>query len=167
MKNTLKYSLLLVFAAISFVTVNAQKIGYTSMTQIAYSLPEVQTAFANLESIRKRSEQQLASKVEVIQSKIAETQKNANNLTPAQIQTIEQDLQQKREELLKDQQNLSSDFEKQQQDILKPIEDKINAAIKAVAIAENYDYIVETDTQTLVYAAPEDDITKKVVEKLK
>jgi len=62
----------------------------------------------------------------------------------------------------------SGEFQKKQEELLKPVLEKVNAAVKKVAEENNYDFIFDRSGDIIfVYAKEEYDVTNLVLEKLK
>ncbi len=61
----------------------------------------------------------------------------------------------------------NGEFFRKQEEIMKPVYEKINAAIKKVGEEERFDYIFDIVAGNIVYASPDqEDLTDLVVEEL-
>jgi outer membrane protein len=64
-------------------------------------------------------------------------------------------------------QTASSDLQKKQQELFAPVIDKVKKAINEVGTENNYTYIFDLSTQSIVYQSPKsNDITALVKKKL-
>jgi outer membrane protein len=60
------------------------------------------------------------------------------------------------------------EFQKKQEELLKPVLDKVNKAVKKVAQENNFDFIFDRSGDILfIYAKEDYDVTNLVLEKLK
>ena len=167
MKNLLlTIALLVTISATAF----CQKIGYLSKLEISDSMPEVSLAKANLETERKRKEDELQAGIASIQQKYVDLERNVSTISQEQAQQIYQQIQQEEQSLNQKYQQLAVQFENRVQEVLAPLDQKINDAIKSVAQEMGLDYVINSDvyttTRVIVYGEDQYDITQKVKAKL-
>lgn len=155
------------FVVVALMSVNtavAQKIGHLSADQIVLQMPAYKSATTQLETLAKQLETQLKNEEDAIRSKVAKAEQNASNLTPAEIQKIEAELQADQQKLYTSQGKYKQQLLEKEQELTAPIYDKIKGAIKSVAQENGYSYVMETSM--MLFSMDADDITSLVKSKL-
>jgi len=154
----------LVFAAATGV--DAQKVGHMSSQAVFLEMSETQSAQKNLEDYRKQLSSQIEGRQKALQQKMqtGSADAQAGKLTPIQIKALEDEIQKEGAAIEKTAMELEQQYAKRELELLQPLEQKFNAAVKQVADENGYTYIMET--ATLLHASPADNITDKVKSKL-
>ncbi|MGB0838610.1 MAG: OmpH family outer membrane protein [Chitinophagales bacterium] len=148
---------------------NAQaKIGHLNSIEILSNMVEYKSAEKQLETFRSQKEKELKSKEQSLQAEyqsLAE-QSQKGLLPPVEAQKKEAEIKQRlgvlQQEGARAEQTM---FEKQQQ-LIKPIQDKVLAAIKQVASENGYNYIIDKSVGIIIYATDSKDVTALVKAKL-
>lgn len=159
--KSLVAALLLCFSLI-LPNVGQAQIAYVDMAQIIDNMPDTKRVTSELESYQKVLQKQLQAEEKKMQDYYASImqQAQAGTLSPAQ----EKEAQAKLEKMQQDLQKKESDAQKQFMDkqvaLTKPIDDKVVAAMKAVATANKYSYII--DKVDLLYYEGGIDATAKL-----
>ena len=131
--------------------VNAQevKIAFVNTQEVFMALPEVADMQKKLEDLNAKYKKELATMQGEYQKKysdfIAQQDSLTENIKVRRMQEV-QDMQQRMDNFV---QVAQQDVAKQQQDLLTPIQQKIQDAIKAVGAEKGYTYII--DPQVLLY----------------
>ena len=131
--------------------VNAQevKIAFVNTQEVFMALPEVADMQKKLEDLNAKYKKELETMQGEYQKKysdfIAQQDSLAENIKVRRMQEV-QDMQQRMDNFV---QVAQQDVAKQQQDLLTPIQQKIQDAIKAVGAEKGYTYII--DPQVLLY----------------
>lgn len=131
--------------------VNAQevKIAFVNTQEVFMSLPEVADMQKKLEDLNAKYKKELETMQGEYQKKysdfIAQQDSLTENIKVRRMQEV-QDMQQRMDNFV---QVAQQDVAKQQQDLLTPIQQKIQDAIKAVGAEKGYTYII--DPQVLLY----------------
>ncbi len=151
-----------------FISANAQKIGYINSQEILASLPEVKQANSDIEVLKSMFQKKGEEMVKTLQIKYQDLQKKqtSGELAPVEIE--------KQAALLKQEESKVGEFEKSSQqkiyekseELLKPIQEKVNKAIKDVASENGFLYIFDSGAGVVLYADPNADATKMVKAKL-
>ncbi len=168
MKKLFTCACLLLALTFMSTTVSAQKFGYLNSQALLSEMSEVEQAKANLEvlgqQLRKKGEAMVAS----LQAKYGEVQQKAaaGGLSPKDQEAEVTKLKAEEAEIAKFEQDMVQQLQKKEADLLQPILDKVNVAIKAVAEEEGYLYIFDSSTQVLLYADESSDVSSKVKTKL-
>lgn len=131
--------------------VNAQevRIAFVNTQEVFMALPEVADMQKKLEDLNAKYKKELETMQGEYQKKysdfIAQQDSLTENIKVRRMQEV-QDMQQRMDNFV---QVAQQDVAKQQQDLLTPIQQKIQDAIKAVGAEKGYTYII--DPQVLLY----------------
>lgn len=149
-----------------FNTAHAQKFGYVNSAAIMDALPDVKQAEANLEALQKQLQKKGQGMLEQLQTDYLAVQKKVESgvLSPQQQEGEVQRLKKREMEIAQFEQEMISQIEQKRADLLKPIYDKINNAIKAVAQENGFQFIF--DQSVLLYGEESQDVSSKVKAKL-
>lgn len=159
--------LLSIFFAFN-ITAQAQKVGYIDSQQILASFSEVKQANSDLEVMKSMFRKKGEEMVKDLQGKyqILQQKQSSGELAPVEVE--------KQAAMLKLEEAKLGEFEKESQqkivdkteELLKPIQDKVNAAIKEVATESGFLYIFDSSVGVVLYGDPSVDATKLVKTKL-
>ena len=161
----LKY-LLTVFAFVMFSLIaNAQsKVGTVDTDYIISKMPEFTSVQEQAKAYNADLEKQLQSKVADYQSKLEIYQKGG--FSDVMKKTKEEELIRLEQEINQFKQNGVQLAQLKQQELLRPLYQKITKAISEIAKAGNYSQILNLGGVELAYFDEGHDITKKVMAKL-
>ena len=143
MKNLLKLTLamVLVFSASSAF---AQKFGRIDLAAVVTNMPEFKEAQTNLEAYGLDLQNQLEQIQVEFNQKYAEYEKNRATYTDTIRQMKESELQQLQQRFQEFQQIAQQDIQQKEAELMEPIYNKANEAVKAVAEAGGYMAIFST-----------------------
>ncbi|MGB3590128.1 MAG: OmpH family outer membrane protein [Nonlabens sp.] len=168
----IKKNLLLFFSMMLLVSAFAKaqrgiRVAYINMPYILENVPEYQQAKKNLDiKMNKwKGEMDVMSR-EIDQLK--ETLKNERViLTDELIEEKEEEIRLKQEDLYKYQQKRfaaeTGDYILQQKQLIIPVEDQVFNEVQKISEAKKYDYVMNADEVTLLYAAERHDISDDVL----
>ena len=160
---------LVAFSASGLVAQNL-KIGYASPNYILANMPETKTIEADLEAYGKQLENQLQSKVAEFEQKYQSYEAGKGTMTELVRADKEQELATLQKSIQEFQQRAQSDLQKKETELLQPVVDKVNNAIRQVATEKGYTYVFSSDAglgASFILHAPEDnDISNDVLGKL-
>lgn len=173
MKNYNRISMLL-FVSLIFLTfsmsANAQKLGYVNSQQILAQYKEAQDAQEQLDKINREWEAEAREMQTQFQEMGQQLDSQSLLLSEERQREKQAELQalyQKIQEYQNQKWGQSGEFFRKQEEIMKPIIDKVNAAIKKVGEEERFDYIFDTVAGNILYASPsQEDLTDLVIEEL-
>lgn len=186
--QTGKLFVLALFAALLLSAGNSYsqnlKVGYVDSEIIIKQLPESQKVISDLEGIRKlyidtiqTKESELKTKAEDFKSKYETAQKkvesgeikNETELKQLneEMQNLQRELQDLDEALSLYKQKVQEDLLQKQNELFKPIKEKITKAIENVAKEMKINFVFDKSDGSLIYGDKEFDITFKVLDKLK
>ena len=147
-----------------------QRLAYVDSEYIFGKTPEFATVQQNLDRMAQQWQQDLEKRQRDLDEMFQEYQ--ARELLYTQ-----EERQRKREEIVRAEEELErlrmqyfgpeGDLFKQQEQLLKPIQERVLAAIEEVAEAEGYDYVFDKGGDLLfLYAREQFDLSNKVLEEL-
>ena len=170
MKRILVSSLLLfsVFSCLSFAQV---KIGYVDSDAIMDKLPDAQDARQKLDVLVQEWQGELNKIENTWKTKYDDYEKRKLIMTDqsraeleAELVKLEKQISDYREKKF----GTNGEMFQKQDELMKPVQNKVFSAIKDVAQEEDYDYVFDRSGDILLlYAKDKYDITVKVLNKLK
>lgn len=143
MKNFLKLTLAVVLM-LSTTTVFAQKFGRVDLAAIVTNMPEFKEAQTNLEAYGKDLQDQLEQIQVEFNTKYTEYEKNVGTYTDAVRQLKEAELQQLQQRFTDFQQIAQQDIQRKEMELMNPIIEKANEAVKKIAAAAGYLVVFST-----------------------
>ena len=143
MKKFLKLTLAVVLV-LSSSSAFSQKFGRVDLASIVTNMAEFKEAQTNLESYGKDLQDQLEQIQVEFNTKYTEYEKNVGTYTDAVRQLKEAELQQLQQRFTDFQQIAQQDMQKKEADVMNPIYDKANEAVKKVASEGGYLAIFST-----------------------
>ncbi len=158
---------LLVGAAVPHA--RAQKVGYIASDAIRSRWPEMQQAEQRIQSLVEDWKREAAQQQKAIDQLEAEIKKNRLVWSLDERQQKEAELarlKDERERFLKQKFEPGGEYDQQSQLILRPVEEKLYAAVQDVAANEGFDIVLDKSTQVIPYVNPKYDLTVKVMKKL-
>ena len=159
-----KLSLAALFFGIMVAT-QAQKLGHINGQMLVEHMPEYKTAYDELSTYKKQYEDALLA-MRAEYEKLIEDFKKAEQTAPKVIlDTKVKEIQAKEQGIYDFQEQASADVSAEEQRKVEPILEKAKKAIEEVAKANNYTYIFDAGSGSMLYMGG-DDITKLVCTKL-
>ncbi len=187
MKTSKAFLLLMILSALIFAQgAGAQtiKVGFVDSEIILKQLPESQKVIADLDGLKKlyidtiqNKEKELKANAESFKAKYEEAQKKVESgqiKTEAEMKTLNEEiqglqkaLQEQDDALTIYKQKVQEELVQKQNELFKPIKEKITKAIENVAKEQKINFVFDKADGTLIYGDKEYDITFKVLDKLK
>jgi outer membrane protein len=147
------------------MAVQAQKLGHINGQMLVEHMPEYKTAYEELSTYKKQYEDALLA-MRTEYEKMIEDFKKAEQTAPKVIlDTKVKEIQAKEQGIYDFQEQASADVTAEEQRKVEPILEKAKKAIEEVAKANNYTYIFDAGSGSMLYMGGED-ITKLVCTKL-
>lgn len=161
-------------AASSFFASTAQaqaplKIGFTSVEYVLSQMPESKQIESDLKTYGTQLEAQLKSKQTAFQTKLEAYQKGGPTMTPVVKADTEKELQTMQQGLQEFQQTAQQSMQQKQQTLLRPVLDKIQKNIDAVAADQGYTYILNSDSGSnpiLLHGPKDGDVSDAILKKM-
>jgi outer membrane protein len=168
MKKLLVISFLIISSAISFAQL---KIGYIDSDAIMDNLPDVLDARQKLDASIQEWQTELNKLEADWKAKYDDYEKRKLIMTDqtraeteAALVQLETQIAQYREKKF----GTNGELFQKQDELMKPVQNKIFGALKEIAIAEDYDYVFDRSGDIMILFAKEEyDLTAQVLEKLK
>jgi outer membrane protein len=147
---------------------SAQKFGYINTQELISKMPEVKEANSTLEVMKTMFTKRGQEKVQELQAKYQELQRkqSTGEIAPIKLEQESAALKLEEEELMEFEQNNQQKLISKSEELLKPVQDKVNAAIKAVADENGYQYIMDISGGSILYADPTADVSSLLKAKL-
>ena len=130
------------------------KIGYINKQEIITVMPEYATAMKQLEDTNLKYITEGKKLEEELQRKFQEYQAQADTLDAAIRQYKENELNQYQRNIQAFVQSAEETLKKKQQELMMPIINKINQAIKKVGDENGFTYIIDNAANIIPYVAP-------------
>ena len=158
---------LIFFTAVSY---SQQKIGYVDSKVILETLQDARDAQTNLDNFVQKWKLELQSLTDSLVLMKDDYEKKKLILT--------EKVKQQKEDEIKLQEKMVTDFKQnkfgengeyfqKQQELMKPVQDRVFKAIQDVAKEGGYDFVIDRSTQLmLLYMNDRYDLTQKVIKKL-
>lgn len=144
--------LLMILPFAGVVSAQDAKIAFVNTTDVINSMPEFSDMKKKMEELNAKYQKELETMQGEFQKKysdfVAQQDSMTENIKVRRMQEI-QDMQQRMDNFV---QVAQQDVNKQQQDLIVPIQQKMADAIKAVGSEQGYTYII--DPQVLLYTGP-------------
>jgi len=170
MKKLLRFTVLsLAFFAFTASSAFCQKYGHLNSGNLLAGIPEVADADKKLTTFQDQLAKTFKAKVDAFKANYDAVSKQVNEgtLTPVQINEKEQELKVEQEKLAKEEQENLGKVQQKRQELLQPILDKVDKAIKAVGEENGYTMIFETSMiNTVLFAKDSEDVMPLVKKKL-
>lgn len=167
MKLFVMISCLFVLTSISHAQT---KIAYINSATVMEQLPEAQDAQKQIDALAQQWQTELNQMASDLQKKVDDYDKRKlimSDKRRAEVEKELQDLDKKIVDFRNQKFGTGGEMFTKQNDLMKPIQEKIFKAVKDVADEESYDYVVDRSSSTLLlFANAKHDLTQKVIAKL-
>ncbi len=163
-------TLFVIVMLVPVVAFSQAKIGYIDTETIMKKLPEAQDAQKKLDGIVAEWKSQVGKMEDEWKKKYEQYDKRKIIMTEQRRADAERELQnldKKIADFRNQKFGQNGELFQKQNELMKPIQDKIFNVIQAVAKEDNYDYIFDKSGQILLlYAKDQWDLTNKVLDRL-
>lgn len=160
--------LFLFLSAATLVSLNAQKVGYINSQEILMLMPEVKRANSDLDVMKEMFSKKGKEMVETLQTKYQEFQRKqqTGELAPVEAERQGAELKEEEGKLGEFEQSSQDKIYTKTQELLGPIEEKVNKAIADVATENAYLYVFDLSSGAILYHNVSTDISALVKTKL-
>jgi outer membrane protein len=167
----MKRSLILFCLLVLAVSAGAQtKIAFINSATVMEQLPEAQDAQKQIDALAQQWQAELTEMASDMQRKVDEYDKRKLIMSDKRRAEVEKELQELDKKIVDfrgQKFGTNGEMFTKQNDLMKPIQEKIFKAVKDVADEESYDYVVDRSSSTmLLFANAKHDLTQKVIAKL-
>ena len=172
MKKTLIPAIVLVMLFGVAAQAQTQKIGYVNSTKIFQEYPAALEAQKRIDAIGRPFQDSLEAMQKDLQAKYEDYQKREAMLNDATKRTEQQklvEMERRANEYRVEKFGQDGELARRTEQIINPVREKIKTAIAQVAKEERYSFVFDKteQIQVLLYGDPNQDITFKVIDKLK
>lgn len=153
----------------AFLRADAQKFGHTNSLQLIANLPEIAEMDSLLTLFQVELQGQADSMVDefrVVYDKYV-TEAQAGTMSKAQAEKTEMRLRGMQERIQQFDKESQNTILKKRQELYQPVLNKIDEIIMAIGQEEKYDMIFDSSQQALLFLTPADDISEKIMARLK
>lgn len=163
--------LTVMFALATLGIASAQKYCVIDSEKVFRSLDEYNKAMTQLDELGKSYQTAVDNKFKSVETLYNNYMAQRNNLSASSRAALEQQILQKEEEAQKYQQELFGEegmLMKKRIELIKPIQEKVFAAIEAYAKANGYELVLDkASNASILYFGSAVDHTDKIIEELK
>ncbi len=165
MKNFALAAALLLSAAPAALA-QSTKLGHIDRQKLMLMLPERKDAETKMQAFAKTLDERLKAMGAEYEAKVADAQARAEAMTQTEKEVAVREIGELEQRIQAAQQKAQEDLAKQEEELLKPMVDRTNAAIAEVAAANNFSYIFDVSTGLVLYYDKGEDIMALVKTKL-
>lgn len=168
-KHAFQFIFAIILLVASFEEASAQKFGHLNYGNFLDQMPEVSIARKELDSLKTQMVTKGEELAKAFEAKYIKMQEDysAGLLTPVQTQKAQEELQKEDEALQKYEKEVQSTLEQRRIVLLKPIVEKVELAIQAVAKENGYTFVFDSSLpNVMLFAEDQDDIAELVKKKL-
>lgn len=144
------FAAVMMFVAVGTASAQ-QKLAHMDYQEVLALMPEAKKVSTDLDTFSKTKEAEIKKLADAWEADVKKYQDEAPKMTEAQRSAKEAELGKTQQNLQQMATTAQADLLKKRETLLKPVVDKLNAAIAKVAKANLWDYIL--DTQSLIYHA--------------
>ena len=166
MRNTILTLCVLMAASTAVHAQNTVKLGHIDRQALMLMLPERKAAEAKMQDFAKGLDDRLKAMGKEYQDKVADAQAKAEAMTKTEQQVAMREIQELEQRINDAQDKAKEDLSKQESELLAPMVDRSNKAIKDVAAEGHFTYIFDTSTGMVLYSDGGTDILPLVKTKL-
>ena len=167
MKTSIKKAALTLFAVGTLTCANAQKIAHVDLDSLIGLMPETKTAKDVAQAYLKDLEKTMSSMENEFQTKYQDYQLHVKDYTELIKGVKEKEMQDLQQRIQDFQQTAQQEIQKENERLIKPVNDRAHKAIKEVANEKGYKLVLDSGLESVLYSEPSDDILPLVKAKLK
>jgi outer membrane protein len=156
---------ILVMSSASFAQ-GKQKIGHINSNDLLLLMPDRDSAEAKLKDYAGQLELQLASMTQEYEKKLTDYEQNKGVMTDLIREEKEQEILGIQRRIQEFQAKAQESLQKKEAELMKPLVEKANTAIKDVANENGFTYILDTSVGVVLHFPESDDILPLVRKKL-
>ncbi len=147
-------------------TATAQKIAHVSVQKVMSEMPEFKQGQAQLKKLYATYEKEFKEMQQEYQNKLKKYQTEASTVSESENQKRAKEMMAMEKNIAESQQRIQQELAKKEGDLIKPIQEKLLNAIKAVAKEKGYDYVLDNSGPSVLIVANGPDIYAAVKAKL-
>lgn len=148
----------------TYASAQAPKLGYINSTELLSQMPEARKADSSVQLYAKSFQDQLQTMSKEFEKKYQDYQAQEKTMTDAVKEVKEKELRDLQARIESTNQSAQEKIQTKKEELLRPVLEKADKAIKDVAKEKAYDYIF--DAASILYAKDGDNILPLVKAKL-
>lgn len=136
------------------VSLSAQKFGYVNSQEILSMMPELQEANSQLDVMKNMFSKKGQDMVQELRTKYQALQKKqaSGEVAPIVLEKEAAELKAEEEKIIEFEKTSQQKMYEKSEELIKPIQAKLNKAIKDVAAENGYSYIFDSASGIVLYA---------------
>ena len=142
------------------------KLGHIDRQRLLLTLPERKGAEEKMQAFAKTLDERLKAMGGEYQAKMADAQAKAETMTQTEKEMVVREINELEQRIQAAQEKAQEDLAKQEEELLKPMVEKTNQAIKDVANESGFTYIFDVSTGMVLFFDKGEDIMPLVKAKL-
>ena len=169
MRKLVLFAMLGLITVVSHAQTASTKVGYADVDYIFSQMPESKQIDADLKSLQSQLKNQIDTKYQDFQKKLADYQANLNTMIDAVRANTERELQQMQQNIEKLQQDAQTTVQTKNTQLMEPVFKKVGKAIEDVAKENGYTFILSQQIgglDVILYGDEKMDISDLVLKKL-
>lgn len=159
-----KFILMAAVGLLMSLGVNAQKQGYLRTTDLLKSLPSLEKAQKDLQAYAKPFEDAFNTMKKDYETKVAAFERDKKTLSEAVLEVKYGEIMDLEKRLGKYQQDTEEKLQKKESELMLPIYQSIDKAVREYGSANGYDFIY--NAEALLFAKDSDDLTNSLITKM-
>jgi len=140
-----------IFPAVSQAQTGELKFGHINVSELMGQMPERDSIRQELQNYQQMLQQEIQTLQQEYTNKLQQYQENQQDYSDLVRRSKEQELQDMQRRIQEFQSTAQQDFQRKQQELLQPLMEKIDKAIRDVGEEKGYIYIFDTSAGALVY----------------
>lgn len=166
MKHLMIACALALTSAPAAIAQNHSKLGHIDRQKLMLMLPERKDAETKMQAFAKTLDERLKAMGNEYQAKVADAQARAETMTQTEKEMALREIGDLETRIQAAQEKAQEDLAKQEEELLRPMVDRTNKAIADVAAENNFTYVFDVSTGTVLYFEKGEDILPMVKTKL-
>ena len=156
-----------IFPAVSNAQSNNLKFGHINVSELMGQMPERDTIRQELQEYQKMLQNEIQTLQQEYSQKVQSYQENQGNFSDMVRRSKERELQDMQQRIQEFQSTAQQDFQRKQQELLEPLMNRIDSAIKKVGQEKGFIYIFDTSAGAVAYKSQQSqDVMPMVKEEL-
>jgi outer membrane protein len=144
----------------------APKLGHIDRQKLMLMLPERKDAETKMQAFAKTLDERLKAMGTEYQAKVTDAQARAATMTQTEKDVALREISDLETRIQAAQEKAQEDLSKQEEELLRPMVERTNAAIAEVAAANGFTYVFDVSTGTVLYYEKGEDLLPLVKTKL-
>ncbi|NDV47217.1 OmpH family outer membrane protein [Paludibacter sp. 221] len=163
----LKKTVIFLLCVLPMAAFAQDKLGHINTQEILMAMPELDQIETKMNELQTQWKSEMEKMQQEYFAKIQEFQEKQATMPESIKQARQSEIIEMEQRITTLNQTANSDLQQKQQEMLMPVIEKIKKAINEVGAENNYTYIFDLATQSIVYQSPKsNDITALVKKKL-